>query len=172
MAGQIEAYRKEIFDFLRTVTIKFEPFAYLMGQEYMSEHGIVDPNSEWNPYYQSLAAQYSENCTCMEVYSVETEEMVPFDRDLATKYPKTASLYKVTRTEYTILEEQYPENRGLIRTIAYPIPDIKTAIEAENLTLLAYDDSLLDVNERYDLVNCLKEFLRYMRERWYHLTET
>ena len=167
MAGQIEAYRKEIFDFLRTVTIKFEPFAYLMGQEYMSEHGIIDPNGEWNPYYQNLAGQYSENDTRMEVYSVETEEMVPFDRDLATKYPKTASLYKVTRTEYTILEEQYPENRGLIRTIAYPIPDIKTAIEAENLSLLAYDDSLLDVNERYDLVNCLKEFLHYMRERWW-----
>lgn len=167
MAGQIEAYRKEIFDFLRTVTIKFEPFAYLMGQEYMSEHGIIDPNGEWNPYYQNLAGQYSKNDTRMEVYSVETEGMVPFDRNLATKYPKTASLYKVTRTEYTILEEQYPENRGLIRTIAYPIADIQAAIEAENLTLLAYDDSLLDPNEKYDLVNCLKEFLSYMRERWW-----
>lgn len=44
-SGQIQLYHKEILDFLRTVTIKFEPFAYLMGQDYMAAHGLTNPRT-------------------------------------------------------------------------------------------------------------------------------
>ena len=173
MAGQIEAYRKEIFDFLRTVTIKFEPFADLMGRDYMLEHGLSNPHETWNPYYINLTGEYTDKDTKMEVYSLEEDGvLVPYDKNLILDYPKTAALYRIPRTEYTTLEERYPENIGLIRTIAYPIKDIQTAIDAPNLTLLAYDDTLLDTNERYDLVSCLKEFLDMMRERWWTVEYT
>lgn len=167
MTGQLETYRKEIFDFLRTLTIKFEHFAYVMGETYMSLHGLEDPHGEWNPYYLNLAGEYAPDDTRMEIYSVETGELVPFDKNLKYNYPKTAAIYKVTNEEYKTLEERYPENVGLIRTITYPIKDIQTAIEAPNLTLLAYDDSMLELNERESLVNCVKEFLNQVRSRWY-----
>lgn len=167
MAGQIESYRNEIINFLRTVTIKFKPFAYLMGEEYMSEHGLGDPDGEWNPYYINLAGEYAPNDTRMTVYSVEDEIDVPYDKNLILNYPKTAALYRVPNNEYFTLEERYPENVGLIRTIAYPVKDIRTAIEAPHLSLLAYDDSLLEKNERESLVAALREFLDMVRTRWY-----
>lgn len=167
MAGQIEAYRQEIFNFLRTVSIKFEPFAYLMGQSYMDQYGLTDPHQEWNPYYINLSGEYSESDTRMTVYSLEEERHVPFDKDLVRNYPKTATLYRIPNAEYFTLEERYPENVGLIRSIAYPVTDIQTAIQAPNFSLLAYDDSLLHLNEREVLVKTLKNFLTMVKTRWW-----
>src|SRR5574344_1792329 len=126
MTGQIESYRSEIFNFLRTVTIKFEPFAYLMGQDYMDLYGITDPHQSWNPYYINLTGEYSNDDTRMTVYSVEENRQVPFDKD--------------PNKEFFTLQERYPDNRGLVRTIAYPVASMKDALAAPNLSLLAYDD--------------------------------
>ena len=167
MAGQIEDYRKEIFNFLRTVTIKFEPFAYSMGQSYMEQYGLDDPHGEWNPYYINLTGEYAPNDTRMTVYSLEENRDVPFDKDLVRNYPKTAAVYRVQNSEYTTLEERYPGNIGLIRTITYPVKDMATALAAPNFALLAYDETLLDYNEREDLIRCLKEFLEMVRIRWW-----
>src|SRR5574344_241678 len=106
MTGQIESYRSEIFNFLRTVTIKFEPFAYLMGQDYMDLYGITDPHQSWNPYYINLTGEYSNDDTRMTVYSVEENRQVPFDKDLITNYPKTAAIYKVPNKEFFTLQER------------------------------------------------------------------
>lgn len=167
MSGQIESYREEIFNFLRTVTIKFEPFAKLMGQDYMNMYGLTDPHAKWNPYYINLSGEYAENDERMMVYSQEEEQVVTFDKDLKNNYPKTAALYKLPNNEYRVLEEKYPQNRGLIRTIVYPCGDIDTVLNAPNFALLGYDDSLLEANERESLVNTLKEFLNMLRERWW-----
>ena len=167
MAGQIETYRNEIFNFLRTCTIKFEPFAYVMGKSYMEQHGLVDPNDTWNPYYINLSGEYSSTDTKMEVYSPETESMVPYDKNLKYSYPKTAALYTIPRKEYRTLEDRYPTNIGLIRTIAYPAGDIHDIIDAPNLTLLGYDSTLLHVNERESMLATLRNFLDMVRVRWY-----
>lgn len=174
MSGQIESYRKEIFNFLRTVTIKFEPFAYSMGQKYMDANGLTNPHGEWNPYYIHLSGNYTpeelaDPSKLIHVWTIEKEqaEDVIFDKNLIKTNPKTAALYKIPNKEYFILEERYPEYTGLIRTIAYPIPSIKEAIEAPNLSLLGYDASLLEENERESIINCLKNFLAMVRTRWW-----
>lgn len=166
MPGQTDKYRLEILNFLRTVTIKFTPFAYMMGEAYMDEHGLEDPHGTWNPYYQNLAGQYSDTDEQMMVYSVEEETNVPYNRELFTKYPKTASSYKVGTTEFKNLEDKYPKNRGLIKSIAYPV-DINEAIKAKNLTVLGYDDSYLESTERESIVNRLKSFIDEVRVRWW-----
>lgn len=167
MSGQLTAYREEIFNFLRTVTIKFEPFAYLMGSKYMQQYGLEDPHHSWNPYYINLTGEYTEQNTPMQVYSAEVNAMVTFDKTLVTRYPKTAALYKLPNKEYQILEERYPGNVGLIRTIAYPVGDMDTVLKAPNLSLLGYDASLLEANERFSLVSTLKKFLAMVNERWW-----
>lgn len=174
MSGQIESYRKEIFNFLRTVTIKFEPFAYSMGQTYMDAYGLTNPHGEWNPYYIHLSGNYTaeelaDPSKLIHVWTIEKEsaDEVVFSKDLVNTNPKTAALYKIPNKEYTILEERYPEYTGLIRTIAYPISSITDAINAPNLSLLGYDDSLLEENERESLVSCLKNFLEMVRTRWW-----
>lgn len=175
MAGKIETYRKEIFNFLRTVTIKFEPFAYMMGQKYMDATGITNPHDTWNPYYIHLTGRYTDEelqnpSNLIHVWTVEKEiaEDVIFDKNLAITNPKTAALYKIPNKEYFILEERYPEYTGLIRTIAYPISaTIEEAIAAPNFALLGYDDSLLEEQERESIVTCLKNFLQMVKHRWW-----
>lgn len=167
MAGQLSAYRDEIFNFLRTVTIKFEPFAYLMGASYMKQYGLSDPHQEWNPYYINLTGEYTSENTQMEVYSSEVNGLVTFDKTLVQRYPKTAAAYKIPNKEYFTLEERYPANRGLIRAMVYPVGDMDTVIKAENFALLGYDDTLLEQNERASLVKCLKDFLRMVKNRWW-----
>lgn len=167
MAGQLKTYRDEVFNFLRTVTIKFEPFAYLMGSKYMQQYGLVDPHQSWNPYYINLTGEYSANDTRMQVYSIETGTMVSFDKTLAKRYPKTAALYKLPNKEYHTLEERYPNNVGLIRTIAYPIADMETALKAPNFALLGFDASLLEQNERSNMISALQNFLTMVRDRWW-----
>ena len=167
MASNLDLYRREIFNFLRTVTIKFEPFAYLMGESYMNTHGLTNPHGKWNPYYIHLAGEYTADELAsgdvMHVYTVEHElsEDVIFSKDLKITNPKTAALYKIPNDEYFHLEEQYPKHVGLLRCMVYPVSSIDDAIAAPNLTLLAYDDSLLEINERESIVKCLKSFFRY-----------
>ena len=167
MTGQLSTYREEIFNFLRTVTIKFEPFAYLMGESYMKQYGLTDPHQKWNPYYIILTGEYTPNNQTMEVYSAEVDHIVAFDKTLITRYPKTAAIYKIPNKEYFILEERYPKNRGLIRTMVYPAGDMDTVLAADNFDLLGYDDSLLEENERANLVMTLKQFLKMVKERWW-----
>lgn len=173
MSGQIETYRKEIFNFLRTVTIKFEPFAYLIGQPYMDKYGLSDPHGSWNPYYLHLTGHYTPeeiaNEKQMIVYTVEREipERVVFDLNTRETNPKTSSLYRIPNKEYTILEEKYPEYTGLIRTIAYPTCSIEEAIAAPNFALLGYDANLLEENERESIITCLKDFLHMVKTRWW-----
>lgn len=165
--GGLETYKQEIFSFLRTVTIKFEPFAYIMGETIMTQNGFTDPHAKWNPYYINLSGEYAQGDTPMTVYSLEDERDVPFDKNLINKYPKTASLYKIPNKEYFTLLERYPENSGLIKAIAYPNGDIESIIAKPNLSLLGYDASLLHINERENILSCLTEFLTMMRTRWY-----
>lgn len=151
MASNLDLYRREIFNFLRTVTIKFEPFAYLMGEPYMAKYGITNPHGKWNPYYIHLAGEYTAEeiaaGNVMHVYTVEHElpEDVVFDKTIKQNFKKTAALYRIPNVEYEHLEEKYPEYTGLLRCMVYPVKDIDTAIAAPNLSLLAYDDSLLEV---------------------------
>ena len=173
-SGQIQLYRKEILDFLRTVTIKFEPFAYLMGQDYMDAHGLSNPHGAWNPYYIHMTGEYTpeELATgdnLMYVYTVERElpEKVLFSKNLVNTNPKTAALYRVQNAEYKHLEELYPQNRGLIQNIVYPVESIQEAIDAPNLSLLAYDESILEVNERESIITCLRNFLEMVKDRWW-----
>lgn len=173
MSSSIDLYRKEIFNFLRTVTIKFEPFAYAMGRAYMDKYGIANPHGAWNPYYIHLAGEYTAeelaNNDVIYVYTIEREEpeRIILTKDIVNTNPKTAKLYRLPNDEYLHLEEQYPHYRGLLRCIVYPIKSMEEAITAPNLTLLGYDASLLEINERESIIKCIKDFLDMVRTRWW-----
>lgn len=164
---EYDLYRKEIINFLQTVTIKFELFSEMMLTRLESEIGIVPEHPEDNPYYKNLCGEYSELDTPMYITSVDTGEEVLFDKHLKTNHPKTAAIYKIPSQEFEILCQKYPEQVGLIKSIVYPVTDIQTAISAENFSLLAYDSSILHSNERESLVLCLERTLQYIYERWY-----
>lgn len=162
-----DSYMNEIFYFLRTVTIKFEPFAYHMGKTYMEQYAIDDPNGEWNPYYLNLSGQYAPDDEKMSVFSLETGEQIEFNNKLYVDSPKTYTIYRIPNKEYFTLEERYPANRGLIRCMVYPNGDLESVIAAPNLSLLGYDASLLEFNERESMLTCLRDFLKMVSVRWW-----
>lgn len=167
MTGQYEVYRKEVYDFLRTCTIKFSPFTYIYGRSQILTYGYTDINQAWNPYYQNLCGEYQDYDTPMYIYCKETDSDILFDKNLVTTHPVLASYYRIPNKEFDLLCKKYPSQVGLIKSIVYPVADIQTIYDAPELTLLAYDSSLLYAGEREQLIQTLNKFLGYVRERWW-----
>lgn len=165
--SQFSLYRNEIFHFLQTVTIKFEQLGILLNRELQYTYTIdEDDKTSW-PYYLHMIGEYHESDTMMYIPSIDTGETVPFTKETLLTHPKTAQLYKPGRDRYNDLLITHPTQKDLIKSIVYPVKDMQTAIEAEDFTLLAYDDTFLEVGERYDLIEHLNNFLEYNSQRWY-----
>lgn len=164
--SQLMVYREEIINFLNTVTIKFTPFAFQMGAK-VSNKGANEIHEPWNPYYQNLCGEYSDLDTPMYIYAQEIGKDILFSKENLQMYPKSAALYRVPNKEYNTLISRYPNQGGLIKRIVYPAKDINTAIKAPDLSLLAFDDTLLFQDERESLITDLNEFLTMVRNRWW-----
>jgi hypothetical protein len=163
-------YINEIVNFLRTVTIKFTPFIDLLDRSAYRYHGIPMPTEDKErKYYKNLTGQYHTTDTIMKVYSIDTQTDVVFDRQMFIDHPKTGSLYNIVSNEYKHLVLKYPDQADLIKNIVYPACDgnIEDVIAAPNLSLLAYDISLLHNNEQESLIVHLIEYLDYINHRWF-----
>ncbi len=165
--GQLIPYYQEILNFLRTCSIKFSPFSYTYGASLIDANGYTDIEADWNPYYRNLCGEYQSYDTKMYVYSKEDDKEILFSKDLKTTRPRLFNFYKIPSNEHTLLCKKYPTQIDLIKSILYPVDSVQTCIDAEEFDLLAYDDSLLDENERTNLVETLKKFLSYIRVRWW-----
>lgn len=161
-------YRQEIINFLQTVSIKFSLFSEY-AKISLQKNGIPTDtlkDSE-NPYYLNLCGQYSQIDEPIYITILETGEKEILSREILAKYPKTASIYRVPNKEYENLLAAHPTKQGLIKSIIYPAKDIDTVLQARDLTLLNYDDSLLETNEKNSLIEALKTFLDYTYNRWF-----
>lgn len=182
-------YRKEVINFLQTVSIKFDLFAE--QSQYKAESNartihLSDLDGRNNPYYLNLAGQYSGLDDPIYIIPVEEpylldddgkqildkdnqpiENKVILSRETLEKYPKTASIYKIPNIEYENLLAKHKGKEGLIKSIIYPAKDLDTVINARNLTVLAYDDSLLEEDEKDSLILAMTNFLDYIHDRWY-----
>lgn len=167
MAGHVTLYRDEVFNFLRTCTIKFSPFSYIYGEQLMLKYGYTDINMDWNPYYHNLCGEYQSYDTPMYIYSKEDGKDILFEKSLAQTRPRLFEFFKVPSKEHDLLCKKYPHQVPLIKSILYPVKDIQTCIDADELSLLAYDDSLLYEYERESILDTLREFLDYVRVRWW-----
>ncbi len=166
--SSLYAYRQEIFNFLRTVNIKFTPFSYILGKEYIEKYGIGDIETDpRNPYFQYLCGMYDHTVNPIHVYSIEQRQDVLLTREFLETYTRSRDVYRVPNVEYNTLLAKYPEHIGNIHCIVYPAKDMDTVIAASNLSVLSYDSSLLHPGESESLLICLNEFLSYVRTRWW-----
>lgn len=175
-----DIYRKQIVDFLQTVSIKCSMFAPMYKRR-AEEKGFVVENDYENPYYLNLCGIYHDINTPVLVTTVEDDREVLFatkeqsiiDPITKEKYPtlenyiKSFNIYKIPNEEYKTLCLRNPTEIGLIKSILYPCKDLETAINARDLTVLACDDSLLEENERHSLLEAMNNFLDHVYNRWY-----
>lgn len=167
MSGQISLYRDEIFNFLRTCTIKFSPFSYIYGQQMVLQYGYTNIEESWNPYYKNMCGEYQSYDTPMYIYSKEDKKEILFEKSLRNTRPRLFEFFKIPSKEHTLLCKKYPNQIHLIKSILYPVDSVQACIDASELSLLAYDDSLLYEYERESMVATLNSFLDYVRSRWW-----
>ena len=106
----------------------------------------------------------------------------------STVHKKTLEAYKVPGRYFDMLCKKYPRQVDLIKSIVYLVDPIKlsseeiaaygsdlptanelrmrAAIEADHLTLLQYDDKILEDRERYDILDTVRATLNILRLRW------
>lgn len=106
----------------------------------------------------------------------------------STVHKKTLEAYKVPGRYFDMLCKKYPKQVDLIKSIVYLVDPIKlsseeiaaygsdlptanelrmrAAIEAEHLTLLQYDDQILEDRECYDILDTVRATLNILRLRW------
>lgn len=161
-----DVYYREIINFLHTTSIKFSLFAEAGKTQALTKGLVVDKDAD-NPYYQNLAGLYSIADDPIYITTVETDERVIFNKENLLEYPKTASIYRIPNAEFFSLLDSNPGREGLIKSIVYPAPSLEEVINARDLSLLAYDSSLLEEGEKDTLVNALKSFLDYVYNRWF-----
>jgi len=167
MSVKIKLYRQEIYNYISTLNIKFSPFADMVKKYIDNNTSYTIHNDKENPYYRNICGMYSFLDDQMYVKSLETQEQVKFNRDLWTKYPKTANLYTIDSDEYKNLCKLYPGKVGLIKSIIYPCKDIDYAISCDELTILNHDLSYLQSNEQESIYTAVNTVLNYFRERWF-----
>lgn len=166
MALQFGVYNSEVFNFLKTVTIKFEPFTSIIKNNLLIYHNIDVPEDS-NPYYDNLLGLFKPSDEPMYIFSVDTNEVVLLDKTLKINHPKTASVCKVTNTEYDTLCKKYPDQIDLVKAIVYPVADIRILRESPPLALVGYDASLLQPTEQASIIAAIHNYLDYMYRRWW-----
>lgn len=159
-------YSKEIINFLRTVTIKCDLLKDAITKNLLIK-GIDVSDELVHPYYLNLNGDYHHSNEEMYIRSADTGEQILFSKETLASHPKTAAIYKIPNPEYDELCATYPEQVDLIKSIVYPPRNLNEVLNAPSMSLLSYDDSLLQINERDSLVNATVQFVDYIRNRWY-----
>lgn len=162
------AYHRQIYDFLRTVTIKYAPISDYINSNLL-ERGLYvndqDPTS-WK-YYINMVGDYHFSDTPMYIYSVDTQSQILFSKENMVLHPRTRSLYVPGGSYHKRICDQYPNQVDLIKSILFPVEDLTKAITSPDLTILNYSSGYLEPYEENPLVEGLKAFLEINKERWY-----
>lgn len=169
----MDIYTKEIYNFLQTVTIKGSFLADQYANLYKNQYKLSSLEDIDNPYYLHMCGQYSKfDVTTDKIYvesidSVNTGQSIPIDVTSHILYPRTIHSYKLPNDKFNLLLEKYPNKKHLIESILYPVTDLSMAINADDFTVLNYDSSLLEENERDSLIQRLFETVCIFKNQFY-----
>lgn len=160
--------QREVYNFLRSLTIKFTPMAHLVNESLERQGYVVniaDPTT-WK-YYLNLQGKYHESDTPMYVTSLDTQERILFSPDVLSEHRRTRSVYIPGGLYYKRLCSLYPEQVDLIKSILFPVTDVEKAITSDDFTILNYGTGYLEPWEEAPIVTDLVDFLAIVKERWY-----
>lgn len=162
-----EAYLKNTFRFASRINIKFGQISDRINDELVIAYGTdeVLPNDKtsWK-YYMNMAGEYHPRNTMMYITSLDTLETIEFTKANLVTHTATAAKYLTDDYYYRTLLFNYPEQDLLIRGILYPV-DKQLAIDARDGTILAYDTTLVEVQEIV-FVPMLQKYLFDYFDRW------
>lgn len=167
ISSDFKPYILEITNFLKSISLKYRWVADQTNVMLVQNGYDVDLNdpTTWK-YYLNLIGEYHESDTPMTVVSLDTLEEIAFTKDVLVEHPRTAASYKPGGSYFTTLCTRYPDQTELIKSILFPVADIHTAIDADDLTLLQWGSGYLEDAESPMLLAALVDFLAVYKERW------
>ena len=160
--------QEQIYNFLRSITIKFSPIAeYVNNTLIANGHSVnlTDPTT-WK-YYLNMVGEYHPTDTEMYVTSLDTRQSILFSPANLVVNPRTKSAYMPGGQYYTRLCQLYPSQVDLIKSILFPVSDIQKAITANDFTLLAYGTGYLEEWEEPAILTAIEKFLKIYVDRYY-----
>ena len=165
--------------FLKTICIKNDYFAQSIKEEYMYKHQLDELDDIHNPYYLNICGELSPDQTPIKVVSIDTAKLIDFTKKNLKSNSKTKYSYRIGSNKYLELCKDYPNYVGIINSTLLPAIEeellpytddteklMRELIDKKNYSLLAYDDTLLDENEKYSIINRIIDTLTMIRGRF------
>lgn len=109
-------------------------------------------------YFLNLSGQYHSLDTPMVTRSLDTLETIDFTKDVINQHPITKANLLQFGQDFKKLVNAYPDQIGLIYGILYQ-PNIDTVIQADELEIIAYNESLVETQE-IELISDLQQRIR------------
>lgn len=159
--------QQQVYNFLRSATIKFEPIAEYINSDLIKKgHNVntLDPYT-WK-YYINMTGEYHSSDTQMFVVSLDTRQTILFSKDVLDEHPRTRSVYQPGGLYYKRLCDTYPDQTDLIKSILFPVESLEKAITSDNLVLLSYGNGYLEEYEQPIILQEISKFLEIVKERW------
>jgi len=132
-----------------------------------------DPNSDATIQRKVPNVQLYRYCNTVPiVFSYDTKTQIPFTKEFLHEnnlgiraHANTAAVYKIPKERYLKLIAKYQKESAIIKAVSYPVK-WKDIVNAENFSILSYDDSILDVAEAQSLIDCVADTLTMIRRRY------
>lgn len=162
---QFDLYDASIDRFARTIVIKNEDAAKAINQSMIESRFPVNPADPYTwKYYLTLNGQYHASDVQMTVVSLDTQEVINFNKENLLIHLATRREYYYGSDYFKALVERYPNQESLIRRIINPI-DLTTAIEAPQGTILYYETKEVEPAES-NLIPKLQKWIFDHLMRW------
>lgn len=163
----LTVYRKQVYNFLKTATIKYQPLALALNDLVLRKGGIVDESDpqSWK-YYKNAIGEYHPTDTPMYISSLDDKSKILFSKETLKDSPRTLEAYSVGNDYYDSLCSLYPDQTDLIKGIRYPIKDWKDLYDADDLAYISGDESLFEQCERDTLIAQMVKVLKFIDSRW------
>lgn len=156
-----QIYLKSVFDLAASIVIKSHENAKLLNTYIDTYIGpdLYDPNNPrtWK-YYLNLCGEYHSTNKRMTVTSMDSLEMIEFNKENLIYHRATAAGYAFGTKQYRELINRYPDQTQLIHGILYPA-DMDTLIEQDDLTIASYAPQFI-LPQETQLIPQLKEWVR------------
>lgn len=168
LSSDLTIYAQEILNFLKTVTIKYSLLNTPINSSVIQKGYSVnlDEPATWK-YNLNAIGEYHESDTQMQVISLDTREVIVFNKQNLAVHPRTASAYAPGSDYFDTLCANYPDQTDLIKSILFPYPDMEDWLELSDITLAQYGSGYLETWEEPELISRLKKFLSVVAERWH-----
>jgi len=160
-------YVNEIIFFVKTIKIKISSINYIInkGVHIDTYFPPSKDKKEWK-YYMNLDGERHFTNKDVYVFIIETGEYSVLSKELLAKHEVTKLMLKKDTLFYNQLINKYPSECDYIDGCINPV-DKNKAIEADDGTILSYNDTFLMYNE-HNIIYELEKFTKGFIHKWFN----